>query len=180
MQGVGDSQGGFFARLTRQLQPAHPDWTFVNLGIGGDTTSDMLKRIDAVEAHRPFTSVIILGCNDVPRDNDRSPDRRNSPADYLANLESIFAKLYTPGSLFIASFPSDGTRSGVQRVTMDRYIIPATALARRFGFAVWDLYSEMKANSALPDLWASDGNHFNDAGHAMIAERVVGMLRTNP
>jgi lysophospholipase L1-like esterase len=52
-------------------------------------------------------------------------------------------------------------------------------LARKHGFKIWDLLSEMKNNPALPGYWAPDGMHFNDTGHTMLAERVMTLLTSD-
>jgi lysophospholipase L1-like esterase len=179
MQGVGDSKGGWFARITRAMATTHPTWKFVNLGVGGYTTREMLKQIDRVEQYRPFTSVIILGCNDLPRDRDTHFEKRTTVDEYSRNLDAFLPKLAGPGSLFISSFPPDAVTRGVQLTTMETYLGQAMRLARKHGFKIWDLLSEMKNNPALPGYWAPDGMHFNDTGHAMLAERVTALLTSD-
>ena len=154
----------------------HPGLKFVNLGKGGDTTGDMLTRIDAVEPYRPFTSVIILGCNDLPRDGDDNPARRTTLDEYTRNLEAFLPRLAGNGSIFISSFPPNAVTRGVQMSTMTKYVGAATRIARGLGFRIWDLLEEMRDNPALPTYWAPDGMHFNEAGHGMIAAHVQAML----
>jgi hypothetical protein len=73
MAGVGDDErGGFIRRLQSSFTP----YRFINLGVGGNTTRDMLKRCGQVEAHRPFDLIVLLGCNDLPRANDECPQVR--------------------------------------------------------------------------------------------------------
>ncbi len=176
MQGVGDTRGGFFARMTRELAVSHPDWRLTNLGIGGNTTRDMLKRIDKVRLYEPFTSVIALGCNDLPRERDGNPQNRTTVEEYAANLQAMFKELHGKGSLFISSFPPDPVRTGVQVETMNTYMGLALSIARAYRFEVWDLYAEMLGNPVLPTYWATDGMHFNDVGHAFLAERTLKLI----
>jgi len=178
MQGTGDSHGGFFVRLARQFQSTHPDWNFINLGIGGNTTRDMLKRIDEIEPYRPFTSIVMLGCNDLPREWDGNPDRRTTLEEYTANVTALLPRLATAGSLFVSSFQPDHSRTGVKLETMDQYMAAALMCAQANPFQIWDLFNELRQQSTLTTYWAADGLHFNDAGHAFVADRLASWLTT--
>ncbi|MFA6960005.1 MAG: hypothetical protein WC205_04540 [Opitutaceae bacterium] len=51
----------------------------------------------------------------------------------------------------------------------------ATEIARSLGYDIWDLYNETKSDT--DPLLADDGLHFNDHGHAFIADRVRDWLK---
>ncbi len=169
MAGVGDTKGGFFQRL-QNANTERPDLTFVNLGVSGNTTGDMLARADAVRGsdHR---LIVLLGCNDVPRANDTAPHRRATLEQYKHNLRALLPRIQGKSSLFISSFPVCAARTGVSEETLAAYMATARAVATECGFAVWDLYEELRGQD-LTLYWASDGLHFNDAGHALIAARL--------
>jgi lysophospholipase L1-like esterase len=172
MAGTGDAQGGFFRRLSRST----PDRRFVNFGIGGDKVKDMLARVDAVTRHRPFRSLVLLGCNDVPRTRDEVTQHRTPLTEYVGGLDQLLARLVgQDGSIFVSSFPPDPDRSGVAIESMERYMGEALRLAQQHGYQIWDLYDELRQSPKLPDYWAADGLHFNAAGHAFLAER-IGLL----
>jgi lysophospholipase L1-like esterase len=180
MQGAGDSQGGFFARVTRHLQQSQPGRKCYNLGVGGNTTVDMLNRVEQAEQYMPFDSVVILGCNDLPRERDGNVPRRTTIEQYTANLDAIFPRIRGEASLFVSSFRPDSERTGVLTSTMDQYMGVALDLARKHQFEIWDLYYELRDSPELPKYWANDGMHFNDAGHAMLADRLLQYLSKLP
>jgi lysophospholipase L1-like esterase len=168
MQGVGDSQGGFFARAEKLAAGKRMRW--INRGVGGNTTRDMLLRVTTVTVHSPHRLVVLLGCNDMPRGNDPQPARRTAIDEYAANLRKLLPRIAGTPSLFVTSFPVSPA-VGISDATFSSYMTAAVAAATDAGYAVWDLYAELK-DLAQP-FWAPDGVHFNDAGHAYIADRFV-------
>ena len=178
MAGVGDSQGGFFKRVEQAQQQAYQPAQFINLGAGGNTTRDMLRRKGTVTANSAYDLVVILGCNDLPRDNDQSPSRRTSLAEYRRNLRLLLPTIRGQRSLFISSFLVAADRTGVQPTTFARYMATASHIAVSNGYAIWDLYQECQADVAR--YWAADGVHFNDAGHQLIAAGVQRWLQPGP
>jgi lysophospholipase L1-like esterase len=171
---VGDSQGGFFRRLGTATIASRYE-ALVNLGVAGDTTRKMLDRADIVAAHAPGDIVVLLGCNDVPRAEDRNPTIRTSISEYERIVQALLAKIRMRHSLFVSSFPVCEERTGVSVDVLSEYMDTALGVARSLGYAVWDLRGELQA----PDLerfWAPDGLHFNDAGHEWIANGVASRL----
>ncbi len=168
MQGVGDSQGGFFRRL-EQRYAASGVYRFTNAGLGGNTTRDMLQRLPGLTLP-PDILIVLLGCNDLPRAADPCPQNRIPLAEYRENLIKIFSALKAPRSLFISSFLPSEELTGVSLATFEPYMAAATDLARQAGYEIWDLFHETKHTTA--PLLAADGMHFNDAGHAFLADRI--------
>jgi lysophospholipase L1-like esterase len=173
MAGSGDHDGGFFTRLSRQM----PDRRFVNFGIGGFKLKDMLARADGVEIHRPFRSLVLLGCNDVPRTREGITQPRTPLAEYSQTLNQLLAKVRgDDGSVFVSSFQPDPIRSGVAIESMDAYMDEALRLARQHGYQIWDVYHELRQSPKLDEYWAADGLHFNGAGHAFLADGIRPLL----
>ena len=173
MHGAKDSQGGFFARLTKTLAIRSPDTRCVNLGVGGNTTREMLARADAALACTPRDMIVMLGCNDLPRDGDEHPAARTPLEEYAANLKTLLPKIKGERSLFISSFPVDAVRTGVRADVFAEYMAAAIDEAEQTGYQIWDLYAGFRAAPPTP-FWHPDGLHFNDDGHAMLAEGVLG------
>jgi lysophospholipase L1-like esterase len=177
MQGAGDQSGGGFLKRAEQLAKAsHPGIRWINRGIGGNTTRDMLARVSTVTVHAPFDLVVVLGCNDMPRANDKSPKIRIELAEYAANLEGLFSRIKGGRSLFVTSFPVSQEKTGVAPETFEKYMSVAVAAAERHGYEIWDAYNELLGKT--DPYWADDGLHFNDAGHQMLAEAVVSRMFT--
>ncbi len=172
MEGIGDTEkGGFFNRI----QPALGDHHFVNLGIGGHATRDMLQRAAEVTTYQPYDLIVLLGCNDYPRANDAYPHVRASLEEYATNLSQLLPLIKSQRSLFITSFQVDPVRSGVSAETFARYISRAHAIALDSGYEVLDLYTIVKASGR--DYLAADGVHFNPQGHQLIADLVTNRLQ---
>lgn len=170
MQGAGDPEGGFLKRMAPHL----PDWRVLNHGIGGDTTRDMLLRAPAVHAIGADATVVLLGCNDLPRARDGSPDRRTTLADYRGNLEQILAIVKAKRSLFVTSFRVSEEKTGVSSDLLRPYMQTAMEVARAHGYDAWDLFSDTFNDG--PRFWAADGMHYNAAGHQHLADRVLQWL----
>jgi lysophospholipase L1-like esterase len=175
MQGIGDSAGGFFRRVESTLTATSSSRRFLNMGIGGNTTRDMLARMQDVTQCGAHNLIVMLGCNDVPRDNDRSPAIRTTPAEYRDNLRLLLPAIQGTRSLFISSFPVCATRTGVHDETLAAYMQIALNMAAENGYDTWDLYGELKGTGLSP-WWAPDGLHFNNDGHAMIASGVEARI----
>jgi len=173
MQGACDSQGGFFKRLEHKLAGAGKPHTCLNFGIGGNTTRDMVARLDQVKPHLPCAAIIILGCNDLPRVGETNP-ARTSLEEYSKNLETIMRTFAGRGTIFLSSFVVDLSRVGIAPETFASYMASALAIAKSFDMQIWDLYTESLTFGGK--YLHTDGIHFNDTGHEMIAERLFSMI----
>jgi lysophospholipase L1-like esterase len=170
-QGVGDSEGGFFKRLERKLAGAGRAFECINCGLAGDTTSDMLARLERVKRHLPARSIIFLGSNDLPRDRDSEPHRRTGLAEYKENVEEIVKVLGGSGSLFVTPFAVCPIRTGVQPAVFSAYLKAASKIAASYQMTIWDFYTE---SLDFGDRYlAEDGMHYHDAGHEVIAEGLL-------
>lgn len=167
MAGVGDSEGGFFKRMQKVLT----QYQFINLGVGGNTTRDMLKRCVQVDGFQTYDLIILLGCNDFPRANDKNPTARSELEEYQLNLTSLLKYFKGQRRIFLTSFPTDPTRSGINAELFKEYVDCAREVAVKNNFEILDLYTIVKAST--DDFLAPDGLHFNAQGHQMIAELVL-------
>src|SRR5471030_1936019 len=109
MEGVGDPKGGFFKRL----QGMHPEIRWVNLGVGGNTTRDMVARMSACQQQAPYDIVVQLGCNDFPREREAPNPRRTTLAEYTANLNTLLGTIRGERSLFVSSLRVSPDQTGV-------------------------------------------------------------------
>src|SRR5271155_4084357 len=101
VEGVGDSQGGFFKRLGKKLAEVGKPYECLNYGIGGNTTRDMLARLDRVRPHLPAKTIVLLGSNDFPRDADVEPARRVPVEEFRQNVDKILGDLGGSNSIFV-------------------------------------------------------------------------------
>lgn len=174
MEGEGDSQGGFFKRLAGM--PESVGVEFHNRGMGGNTVKDMLERVEWVSELRPYDVIVLLGCNDLPRRDDASPQVRSSQEDYARQVRELLERVHGGGrALFVSSFEVSEARAGVAPEVFEAYMAEALRAARGLGYEIWDLHGETRGRTE--PLLAADGLHFNDAGHTMIAERLTGWVQ---
>lgn len=178
MQGVGDPEGGFFKRLSRHPSLVALPIAFRNEGIGGNTLSDMLERAPKTAHERPYDLIVLLGCNDLPRANDKTPERRSTLASYREKTASLLAMIRGERSLFITSFAVAEKQTGIEASRFMQYVDAAISIATAQGYECWDLYRESKAG--IEALLSADGLHMNAAGHRMIAERLVPWIQGKP
>ncbi|MGE9296176.1 MAG: SGNH/GDSL hydrolase family protein [Puniceicoccales bacterium] len=166
MQGVGDSQGGFFSRVARRNEGS--GLVFHNLGIGGNTLAEMLERRHEVPSLNPAAIVVMLGCNDLPRVGDGTPERRSNVDEYTWRVDQLLASLDAPQLFFISSFAVSEELTGVSPAVFAEYMTVSLEAATRHGYDVWDFYGETRDEAA--SLWAEDGLHVADDGHERIAQ----------
>jgi lysophospholipase L1-like esterase len=175
MQGVGDSQGGFFKRLESKLADASWPHECFNCGVAGDTTRDMLARFGPVRAHLPAKGIVFLGSNDVPREGDEEPAKRTQPKEFARNVTTLLHALSESPTIYVSSFAVCARRTGIQPEIFAEYSRLAAEIAASLGLTVWDLHTESRA---FDDWYLDpDGMHGNDACHEMIADRLFGMMR---
>ncbi|MBL8993337.1 MAG: SGNH/GDSL hydrolase family protein [Spirochaetia bacterium] len=171
MQGVGDPEGGFFKRLEQLWRGRGPKPKFINQGIGGHTTRDMLSRLPQAAALSPDLTIVLLGCNDLPRNPDGSPERRTELAEYQSNLEKLFSELPGDQRLFCSSFQPDLKRCGISTENFSLYMNAARSLAEDAGWDLLDFYQMSLEWQA--DFYADDGMHASAKGHAFMAEKIL-------
>lgn len=130
----------------------------VNAGRDGDTTATALARIDEVLALQPRLTIVELGGNDLL---SKTPKEAT-----LRNLEQIVLRLIQSESMVVVVhakfgiFLSDPYRDGYE-----------TIAGRHGALLVPHVLDDILGNPAR----MYDQIHPNDAGHALIAERVAAV-----
>ena len=169
--------GGFF--------PGRP---YVNRGIGGQTTSQMLLRFRAdVVALRPAVVVILAGTNDVG--GNSGPTTVDAIEQNLATLAEL-ATLHDIRVVLASLLPvRDGTKDRLGQVvtrTKDRPPSTLRALnewmsgyARAHGHVYLDYFASLvDAESAFQAELTDDGLHPNAKGYAVMAPLAEGAIRS--
>lgn len=153
--GLGASPGQDYPALLGQRLGL----TIINRGRSGDTTEDGLRRVDEVRALNPRVVLLCLGGNDGLQ--------KVEPAVMLANL-GVLIDRFQEGGAFVVLI-------GVRSVSLlDRNDKPFRQLARQKRVLyVPDIFHGI----FLKPIYMADALHPNDAGYALITERLEAALR---
>ncbi|MFE3321106.1 SGNH/GDSL hydrolase family protein [Nocardia sp. NPDC059195] len=113
-------------------------YDFVNAGVNGHTSTDLLHRLDEVVACRPDAVAIMVGTNDV---------RNGIPqAQFRTNLETIIGRLQTSGTAQIAllsATPLGENPADPANRTLTDYNIAAEQTADRMGISYLPVYERI-------------------------------------
>jgi len=168
-----------YVRIVRErLAESHKDidievdW----VATSGHTVPDLLRRVDKdVIAKKPTIVVIQIGCNDA---------RRIAKTEFKAGLEELIDKLQKANiqviqcTLTSVGEKHDGTNKDDPKLDEFAQVEREVASAKKV-FTI-DLRKAFVAHwkKNNPDnkpsgILTYDGNHFNDAGHQLVAEQML-------
>lgn len=191
-QGFWDTEGGWVQRIRkvydeRRIKGIENDPpTVFNLGISGDVTEGILKRLDnEVEAHKwrwpdeELTFVFAIGINDSIIENGVE---RSNPEKYREELEKLIskAKHYSDKLLFVELTPCDEVEVNNRPGKAKQYTVSRVqqfnetlrSVCAKYGVPIVKVWEEMKKRLDKGENLLTDGLHPNDAGHQLIADLV--------
>lgn len=191
-QGFWDADGGWVQRLwhhyiTQFMEDnARPYITIFNLGISGDSTRELLKRIENETIARKwpgeeFAFIISIGINDSFLKNKTTENM--SIEEYRSNLKKVveIAKKYSGRILLLGLQYCDekltdptqwnnGISYKNDRIkAFDEQISRTAGLLDVYYFPIFE---EFKTRHEQGENLYTDGLHPNDAGHQLIFELV--------
>lgn len=190
--GAWDSQGGWVERLKQYAHTKTIESNgltkiqVLNLGVGGDTSSKLLKRIEPEIIARqsnnwPLTIVLTFGANDERSIHGVSEVNIDT---FKQNVEEILtiAQRYSTDVYVIESPPlnSDTILFKNQEYSNKRiqeYMHAQQAIAAKLGITYLPIYQ--KYIQSATNLLSSDNLHPNDAGHDVIYQTVKDVLFNN-
>ena len=152
---LGDSltQGGDWAGW-------FPELNAVNLGIGGNTTGDVLARLESVVTVGPDEIVLLIGTNDL--------SLRHSVESLVRNIQSMLVDLRRdlPGSRMLVQSIMPRGREFADRIR------EANIHLRQFSATIHAQFLDLWPALALEDgelnpTFSDDRLHLNDAGYDM-------------
>lgn len=168
--------------ITEGWKNANPDFfrknNFINRGIGGQVTSQMLVRFrpDVIEL-RPKIVVILAGVNDIAQNNGP------------ISLETIFGNIISMVELSQAnqivpvicsvlpaeSFPWRKEIQPSEKIIELNKMLEMYAKDHQLTFV--DYHLEMKnASNGLPKEWSTDGVHLNKKGYEVMQKILMKKL----
>lgn len=167
--------GGYAGQIAARFTAAYPEKgaRFINRGISGNRAKDLVARWqqDCIDLKPDWVSILI-GINDTWRRYDR--DDPTSVEDYAAHCRTLFRLTRESSSArlivlepFVLPYPADRK---AWRVDLDPKIQALRDLALEYKALYVPLDGLMAAAAcrACPALWAADGVHPTQAGHALI------------
>jgi acyl-CoA thioesterase-1 len=172
VQGIGATsrQANYVSRLYARLRERYPNARMENLGVGGATSRDVLRRqLERAVALKPHLLTVPVG-------------------QYAENMEAILGRLAgeTDAVIVINLLPDlavtprfrGETAALVGRLSTE-FNDALAAVADRHGAIVVDLYAASRREvPRRPELLALDGYHPSDLGYARWAELMWEAVRT--
>jgi lysophospholipase L1-like esterase len=179
---LGDGYVALVDAALRSRQPANPP-RVTNMGTGGDTTRDLLKRWDAdVNALRPYWLSVMIGINDVWRHFDPARSAEAvGPDEFRRNLNELVMRTRpAPRRLFLMTpFYVEPDRADPMRARVDAFGAIVAGLARRHDAILVDTqaaFDRALAQHPFVDL-APDRVHPTPLGHRVLADALLASVR---
>ncbi len=199
LYGAWDEQGGWFERLRTYYDSKYASdqsyySIFYNLGIAGNTTSDILKRFRAESSQRSSKikseNIVIfdLGKNDaallIESNRNRVPPQKF--ADNIRKLCALSSKISST-TLFLGILPLvQDAGAEYMKWTPDLYyskknIFEYDKILEQISKTVGAGYIDLKKAFAdqKPDKVLEDGLHMNSLGHEIVSKTVIAFLSKN-
>lgn len=179
----------FCSTLSTNLKQEGIPCKIINAGVGGNTTSDALVRLDRdVLDHKPSHVIIMFGINDSWVDVNKTHSRVSLEA-YTANLKNMIDRVRSQGGIPILMTPNPVVSDKFPAkcsAMLRHYADAARALAKREKVFLVDVYAKFlelgQAGDSLESLTV-DNMHPNPKGHSIISEmltaQVRGLIRKN-
>lgn len=175
-----DDPRGWVNILESRVRKEVDEVAFIHAGIAGNTSADMLKRINADVIRRKPTWVFFsCGVNDSP---NPAADNPGVPLDkYIKNVSTIFDKLDKTGAKIVVlsqtpvleDDPNYGANINLVSYNAE---LKRMALERKYiyldpGAAIRKAIAEKKDPQKRTLTW--DGTHLNHRGNAIFADVVL-------
>jgi lysophospholipase L1-like esterase len=171
---MGDSITEGWKRYGVPAEPPDATKAYVNRGISGQTTPQMLLRFrqDVIDL-KPSVVVIFAGINDIAGNTgDMTPEQTEENLESMAELAQVHGIKVVMCSIMPAfDFPwKPGREPALKVVAINSWI---KDYAASHGYVYVDFYSAMvDARGGLPEKLSKDGVHPNPAGYAIMTPLV--------
>ena len=124
--GIGNGVG-----FTSFIEEAFPHASYVNEGVGGYTTNNIISNISTYKAHNPDLFVVAVGINDIRYNDSRGATSKSS---YISNMTTIIDELKSTGASVVVlsiwpTFWKDQFSALHRKETDERIIFYNRALA---------------------------------------------------
>ncbi len=141
--------------------------TLLNRGIGSDTVSGVINRLESITKLNPSTVFIMIGINDISLGGDTKAMFKKY--QYLINTLKkqnirivILSTLYTQVSKYNSK--------------VEKFNILLKKLSLNKNIIYVNLNEELSLNKKLKDIYSLDGVHLNYKGYLMIKEKLNPLM----
>jgi lysophospholipase L1-like esterase len=142
-----------------------PELDVVNLGVGGDTTEQVLERLHEVVEKKPSTVVVMVGTNDLAW--------RRSVEQIVRNVESILWRLHRelPEARVLVQSVLPRDRDLADRVRdINIHVRQFSPTVKAEWVDLWPVFAD--ADGELSSKYSDDGLHLTEAGYEAWAEEL--------
>lgn len=168
-----DMGEGYPKFASAMLQDSFPDtdFEFINMGISGDRTEQLVERVDQLVAHQPDVVVILIGVNDVWAFYTHGII--TTDAAFEANYRKILSAVKENTSakiVMLQPFLLNVDDKEHMRGALSRKLDICQKLADEFADAYLPLDDLLRSQPEEPELYAYDGVHPTADGACLIGE----------
>ncbi len=165
-----DVGGGFIGRMGKRLIDEQRGQA-ENFGIGGENTTQMVSRLDALDdVPKTDIAIVTLGINDVPRSPDSRPERRVALEKHKTNVLEILTFFQSRCKvIYVNQYPVQYQQLGFLPETVADYRNAGVTIAHSLDVDVVDIFA-MVDDVLFERFIHDDGMHFNSEGHQFIAD----------
>lgn len=150
------------------VNEAFPSYIVANRGIGGDTTTGVIKRMNvSIYDVNPKLVVILIGANDVLQGRSDNYILNN-----CSKIIDMIQQHCPDTKILIQSFYPLSTGWEKAAATMQRLNPEMIEVAERYNCTYVDVYSALvdEGGAYLNPAYTEDGVHLNSAGQAVVTE----------
>ena len=173
--GVGAREGGYVARLFKQIEERRVDSKLINLCVSGATTSDVLRgQLDRGVTADPDFVTLGIGINDIGHGLTLDQFSRNYEEILGTLKEKTRARIVVTNIPDISSAPRiPGPMRNEYQQQIIQFNRKLEEIAARHGATVFDIYTiTTEELPSHPEYFSSDGFHPSDAGYELWAQRM--------
>jgi acyl-CoA thioesterase I len=173
--GVGAREGGYVARVFKQIEERRPGSKLINLCVSGADTDDVLRaQLDRGVAANPDLVTVGIGINDIGHGLTLDQFSKNYEQILRTLKEKTRARIVVTNIPDISSAPRiPGPARGEYQRQIIQFSRRLEEIAARHGVTVFDIYTITTQELAShPEYFSSDGFHPSDAGYEMWAQHM--------
>src|SRR5215211_6382494 len=173
--GVGAREGGYPARLFKQIEERRPGSTLSNLSESGATTADLLRaQLERGVAMNPDLVTVGIGINDIGHGLTLEQFSKNYEEILSTLKEKTHAQIVVTNLPDVSSAPRipNVMRSAYQQQIV-QFCQRLEEIANRHGVTLFDIYSITKDElPSHPEYFSNDGFHPSDEGYELWATQM--------